>query len=110
MAYLNISLVGKLLYMTQRYRRQVNLTMKSWNCLGSRLNRAVRPLERQIEPIAIKMLSGLLNDLASKGFDVPSVGVVGSPDRQLDRIGNPHIRAHAAEGILFRRVLEIAAV
>src|SRR5437879_5385481 len=71
--------------------------------------RAVRPLERRIEAIAIKMLAGLLNDVSSQGFKVSGVGVVGSPDRQLDRIGNPHIRAHAAEGILFRRVLEVAA-
>src|SRR6059036_3611824 len=55
------------------------------------------------------MLSGLLGNLQSRGFDVDGIGVVGSPDRKLDRIGNPHIRAHAAEGILFRRVLEIAA-
>jgi len=71
--------------------------------------RAVRPLERRIEAIAIKMLAGLLNDVSSQGFKVSGIGVVGSPDRQLDRIGNPHIRAHAAEGILFRRVLEVAA-
>src|SRR5262249_45931417 len=44
-----------------------------------------------------------------KGFVVSAVGVVGSPDRKLEKIGNSHIRAHAAEGILFRRVLEIAA-
>src|SRR5216110_2766293 len=71
--------------------------------------RAVRPLERRIEAIAIKMLAGLLNDVSSQGFKVSGVGVVGSPDRALERIGNPHIRAHAAEGILFRRVLEVAA-
>ena len=64
---------------------------------------AARPLERRIEEIAIQMLSGLLGNLQSRGFDVDGIGVVGSPDRKLDRIGNPHIRAHAAEGILFRR-------
>ncbi len=71
---------------------------------------AARPLERRIEEIAIQMLSGLLGNLQSRGFDVDGIGVVGSPDRKLDRIGNPHIRAHAAEGILFRRVLEVAAM
>jgi len=70
---------------------------------------AARPLEQQIEGIAIQMLSGLVSSLQSRGFDVYGIGVVGSPDRKLERIGNPHIRAHAAEGILFRRVLEIAA-
>ena len=71
---------------------------------------SVRPLERRIEAVAIEMLSGLLKDAAARGFHVLGVGVVGSPDRPLDRIGNSHIRAHAAEGILFRRVLEIAAI
>jgi len=71
--------------------------------------RSVRPLEKRIEGIAIEALSGMLKDIAAKGCIVKSVGIVGSPDRNLDRIGNPHIRAHAAEGILFRRVLEVAA-
>ncbi|PYS18387.1 MAG: hypothetical protein DMG11_33485 [Acidobacteria bacterium] len=70
---------------------------------------AVRPFEQQIESIAVEVLSGLLKELQSKGCRVGSIGVVGSPDRKLEAIGNPHIRAHAAEGILFRRVLEVAA-
>ena len=75
----------------------------------TRAQAAVQPLERRIEAVAIRTLSGLLGDLQSKGFGVSGVGVVGSPDRKLESIGNPHIRAHAAEGILFRRVLEVAA-
>jgi hypothetical protein len=71
---------------------------------------AVAPLERRIESVAVKMLAGLLADLQSRGFDVSGVGVVGSPDRDLERLGNRHMRAHAAEGILFRRVLETAAI
>jgi hypothetical protein len=70
---------------------------------------AVRPLEGKVEAIAIKTLSGLLSEIASRDFEVSAVGIVGSPDRKLDQIGSPHIRAHAAEGILFRRVLEAAA-
>lgn len=70
---------------------------------------AVRRFESRIENVAIKALSALLSELGSKGCRVSSIGVVGSPDRNLERIGNPHIRAHAAEGILFRRVLEVAA-
>jgi|SRR5436309_3871490 len=70
---------------------------------------AVRRFESRIENVAIKALSALLSELGSKECRVSSVGVVGSPDRNLERIGNPHIRAHAAEGILFRRVLEVAA-
>ena len=70
---------------------------------------AVRPLEDRIENVAIQALARLLTELDSKGCRISSVGIVGSPDRSLERIGNPHIRAHAAEGILFRRVLEMAA-
>jgi len=69
----------------------------------------VRPIEQRIENIAVEVLTGLLAELQSRGFTVHGVGVVGSPDRILEKIGNRHMRAHAAEGILFRRVLEFAA-
>lgn len=51
----------------------------------------------------------MIKELEANGLAVSGVGVVGSKDRDLTRIGNYHIRAHAAEGILFRRVLELAA-
>ena len=70
---------------------------------------AVRPIEARIEKVAIKAVASLVKELRSKDCKVDSVGVVGSPDRSLERIGNPHIRAHAAEGILFRHCLEVAA-
>ncbi len=69
----------------------------------------VQPIERRVENIAISALSALVSELDSKGLSVRGIGVVGSPDRDLARIGSPHIRAHAAEGILYRRVLERAA-
>jgi hypothetical protein len=70
---------------------------------------AVRLLENRVENVAIETLAALLSEMESRGIRAGSIGVVGSPDRNLERIGNPHIRAHAAEGILFRRVLEVAA-
>ena len=70
---------------------------------------AVRPFESRIESIAVEVLAALLSELGSSGYSVGGIGVVGSTDRKLERIGNPHIRAHAAEGMLFRRVLEVAA-
>ena len=48
-------------------------------------------------------------ELQKMGMKVSGVGIVGARDRNLARIGNPHIRAHAAEGVLFRRVLDLAA-
>lgn len=70
----------------------------------------VRRYEKLIEDAATEHLRALLHELRSSGARVASVGVVGSPDRNLERIGNPHIRAHAAEGILYRRAIETAAV
>jgi hypothetical protein len=70
---------------------------------------AVRRFEKPIQRIAGEALAALTGELQSRGFSLRAAGIVGSPDRPLERIGNPHIRAHAAEGILFRRVLEIAA-
>ncbi len=69
----------------------------------------VKPLVERIEAVARAVVKSLLRELAGEGLDVRVIGVVGSADRPLEKIGNFHIRAHAAEGILFRRVLETAA-
>jgi hypothetical protein len=66
---------------------------------------AVQPLVVAIENAATRVLAELLAELR----DVRAVGVVGAPQKDLARIGNEHIRAHAAEGVLFRRVIEVAA-
>lgn len=65
----------------------------------------VQPLVAAIEDVATKMLKALIAELGN----VTAIGVVGAPPKNLARIGNEHIRAHAAEGVLFRRVLEVAA-
>src|SRR5262249_399326 len=70
---------------------------------------AVKPLETRVHQVATDALAALLSELKSKGYRVTGIGVIGSPDRNLDRIGSPHIRAHTAEGILFRRAIEVAA-
>jgi hypothetical protein len=69
----------------------------------------VQPYLRAIEAIARSVLLQLKNDLEARGLSVRGVVAVGSHDRVLEKIGNPHMRAHAAEGMLFRRVLELAA-
>lgn len=71
--------------------------------------KAVRKSVRAIEAIAQKTFAKLIKELKADGLTVKGAGVVGSKDRDLARIGNYHIRAHAAEGILFRHVLEFAA-
>jgi hypothetical protein len=69
----------------------------------------VRKLSRKIERVATKALRDLVRELESEGFSVCGVGVTGAGERNLEKIGSTHIRAHAAEGVLFRHVLEIAA-
>src|SRR5260370_37718990 len=71
--------------------------------------KAVRKSAAAIEAIARKALARLVKELQSNGMRVCGVGIVGAKDRDLARIGNYHIRAHAAEGVLFRRVLDLAA-
>ena len=70
---------------------------------------AVRPTIAAIEKIAAASLRKLITEIEGRGFRVACVAVVGPADRKLERIGNPHIRAHAAEGVLFRAVVEKAA-
>jgi len=70
---------------------------------------AVRTSAAHIEAIARTALAQLIEELRKEGMKVSGVGIVGAKDRDLARIGNAHIRAHAAEGVLFRRVLDLAA-
>lgn len=67
---------------------------------------AVLPTIAAIEEIATASLRALIQSLDRR---IAGIAIVGPADRKLERIGNPHIRAHAAEGVLFRRVLEVAA-
>src|SRR5262249_23714222 len=69
----------------------------------------VAEVERRIADTAAAALNDLVAWLRHSGIEVKAVGVVGAPERNLASIGSPHIRAHAAEGVLFRRVLETAA-
>jgi hypothetical protein len=70
---------------------------------------AVQPAIKAIQRVANATLATLIRNIEAQGLRVAAVAVVGSQDRPIDRIGNPHIRAHAAEGIVFRQVLEAAA-
>ena len=65
--------------------------------------------ERALETIASTALGALLAQLRARGFAIRSIGIVGAPERNLGAIGSPHIRAHAAEGVLFRKVLQAGA-
>jgi hypothetical protein len=71
---------------------------------------AARTTERAIAEVAAAALEQQLERLRAAGVAISAVGVVGAPERDLATIASPHIRAHAAEGVLFRRVLETAAI
>lgn len=70
---------------------------------------AVKKTASRIEKVASKALAGLIRQAQAEGLMVGDVGIVGAGDRNLEKIGSTHIRAHAAEGVLFRHVLEVAA-
>ena len=70
---------------------------------------AVKGTAAIIEAVAAKALAALVQEAQSTGLKVCCVGIVGAGERKLEKIGSTHIRAHAAEGVLFRRVLEVAA-
>ena len=86
----------------QPYHVIMDLPLSQWP-------QAVSKSAQAIERVATKALAKMIEELQASRNKVIGVGVVGAPDRDLARIGNPHIRAHAGEGILFRRVLEVAA-
>ena len=70
---------------------------------------SVRKFTKKIEAIASRALAGILKHAQSEGYVARAVGIVGAGNRDPGKIGSTHIRAHAAEGVLFREVLEIAA-
>jgi hypothetical protein len=71
--------------------------------------RAVQKFVRAIQKVAAKEIAQLIKKQTKNGATVVGVGIIGAADRDLSRIGNFHIRAHAAEGVLFRSVLEFGA-
>jgi len=71
--------------------------------------RAVALAERMIRSATANTLSKLLVELSARGADPRCAGVTGGTVNDPGRIANPHIRAHAAEGRLFREAVEFAA-
>lgn len=61
-------------------------------------------LVRIIERCAARSLRQLVRDYARSGTRPRAAGLVVGSVIDPNRIGNPHIRAHALEGALFRRV------
>jgi hypothetical protein len=66
----------------------------------------LRPLLAGIERYASRTLADLLKDYRATSSQIAGAGVVVGSTADPTMIANPHIRAHAFEGKLFRTVLE----
>ena len=71
--------------------------------------KAAQKTARAIMSAASKAMRQWSQQAGTSGFKLCAVGVVGGSDPDPGRIGNPHIRAHAAEGLLYRKAVESGA-
>jgi len=72
----------------------------------SRAAKAVQRLVKLVERFAHRSVARLLAEYRAAGYRVRGAGVVVGSVIDPARIPNDHIRAHAEEGRLFRRVVE----
>jgi len=72
----------------------------------SRALKAVKRLVKAVERFAHRSVARLLADYRAAGYRVRAAGIVVGSVIDPARIPNDHIRAHAEEGRLFRRVVE----
>jgi hypothetical protein len=66
-------------------------------------------LRKRIEAVAAAGVAELAAELRAAKLRPAGVGLVVSSDADPAKLGNPHVRAHASEGRLFREVLEQGA-
>ena len=69
----------------------------------------LRRLIGLIERCARRSVGALVRACRAQGRRIRGIGIVVGSDIDPRRIANPHIRAHASEGRLFRTVVEKAA-
>ncbi|MFO0980834.1 MAG: hypothetical protein U1E76_03630 [Planctomycetota bacterium] len=73
---------------------------------GDRARRTVAKLVQVVERTSQRSLAQLLEEYRRGGHELVGAGIVVGSTIDPATIGNDHIRAHAEEGRLFRRVLE----
>ena len=66
----------------------------------------IRQRTKVIERAATRSVTDLLKDFRATGYSLRGAGLVVGSQIDPTSIQNPHIRAHASEGRLFRTVLE----
>ena len=70
---------------------------------------AVARGKKAAQRVAIAAVRQLAKEFAAAGTKLVAVGLVVASNPDVNRIGSSHIRAHALEGILFRKVLQAGA-
>ncbi len=70
---------------------------------------ATKEVAREARAAAARGLRELQKQLRDSGIDLQGAGIVGGSLLDPAQIGNPHIRAHAAEGQFFRQAAERGA-
>lgn len=68
----------------------------------------VKPLLEAVVRVTGQSVAGLLKDYRSADYRIRAAGLVVGSEIDPGKITNPHIRAHALEGRLFRTALEDA--
>jgi len=66
----------------------------------------IRQRTKVVQRVAARSLAVLLDEFRAAGYAVDKAGLVVGSQIDPRAISNPHIRAHALEGQLFRKVLE----
>jgi hypothetical protein len=72
-------------------------------------DQSLRRLTAEVRRYGARSVAGWVAECRAAGYLLAGAGVVGGSELDPERIANPHIRAHAAEGRLFRGVVEDAA-
>ncbi len=69
----------------------------------------VRGVAKGVRAKAAEGFGALVREVRAAGFELRGAGIVSGGSVDPEKIGNPHIRAHAAEGRLYREAVESGA-
>ena len=86
----------------QPYHEVIHLP---WESADAKVQKMAKP----IRAATSRAMSELARQVRASGYELCGAGIVGGGSQHPAKIGNPHIRAHAAEGRLFRDILETGA-
>jgi hypothetical protein len=71
--------------------------------------RTISRVTGEVKALGLRGLRAAVEEMKAAGYDLHGVGIVAGSLADPSRVANPHIRAHALEGKLFREALEEAA-